>query len=185
VPTPAEQAAREAANAALEAAAGNNAQKKVALLMTSAGGSATPADAAWEDTAAAAPGGKGGKGVPQPKGKGKAAGAVPESWEVSPSSTAAAAAGGAANAANANAVRAPRSPAAIQAAKQAVRDLKKQLLAHIIGMEDTLEVAVGETLAMAPGPDQEAELVVLLRRMRAVLDVMQGPAWRGITPPPP
>jgi hypothetical protein len=70
--------------------------------------------------------------------------------------------------------------AAVSAASSAdagpVLALKKVLLAHLRGMEDSLEVAVSAVAKQ--GGEEAAE--ELLRKMHKVWDLMQGPVWRGI-----
>ena len=152
VPTPAEQASRLAAHEALDAVAGGNAQKKVALMM--GGASTQPADAAWEDShgGSAAQGGKAPAQAADAQPAGHSETQPPESWE---QAAVAAASGGDVG---------------------PVVALKKVLLAHLRGMEDSLEVAT--SAALRQGGEEAAN--ELLRRMQKVLDIMQGPVWRGL-----
>ena len=158
VPTPAEQAARAAATAELEAVAGGNSQKKVALMM--GGASAQPADAAWEDSGAQR--GKGGTLGGNVQASGHSEAQPPESWEQAAVVVASSPGGDAGGEAMAPVVA-----------------MKKLLLAHLRGMEDSLEVAASDAVKQGT----EEGVTAVLRKMQKVLDLMQGEAWRNVTYP--
>ena len=169
VPTPAEQAAREAATAALEAAAGGNAQMKMALMMStsaaSSSASATATDLAWDDARGGA-----GKSANTRKASAGHQQAPPESWETSAAATLPPSSGAA------RAAGAPGVPLC-DATRNGVTAMKKLLVAHLRGMEDCLEIAAGDAVKHG---DEEAA-VALLRRMQHVLEsVIQGPAWKSL-----